>query len=443
MAGTRCHRRLLFIAALLASVVLDVPPALAQAALRAPNGASIADVAERAVDSVVNISTTVVKRGRVYDPFFGPRDSVQRGQSLGSGVVVSADGTVLTNNHVVASAESIKVTLGDGRELAADVVGGDPGSDLAVLKLRGKPKGLKPIPLGDSRGLRLGEVVLAIGSPFGLSQTVTMGIVSAKGRADMGIVDYEDFIQTDAAINPGNSGGALINLSGELVGINTMILSRTGASNGIGFAIPSNMIKPIMASLLKDGKLVRAWLGVSLEPTAGALKIARVEPDSPAARAGLRVGDLILKIGGDAVRSPRRLNSVIATSGVGARVQIEVMRHGKPITLEAVLTDRPATAAGATRVARGPLAGATVATVDADARQQFGLARGAAGVVIADVARGSNAEAAGLEPGDIISEVNRKKTPSVAAFTRAYGSGAGRLTLRIHRGDLSGYIELE
>src|SRR5690606_15521313 len=183
----------------------------------------------------------------------------------GSGVIVSADGTILTNNHVVADAKEIKVTTYDRREFDAKVIGTDPKSDLAVIQIQGAPAGLTPIQFGDSSKLRLGEIVLAIGNPFGVGQTVTMGIVSAKGRADLGIVDYEDFIQTDAAINPGNSGGALINMEGKLVGINTAILSRSGGYQGVGFAIPSNMAAPIMQSLQKTGKVVRGWLGVAIQ----------------------------------------------------------------------------------------------------------------------------------------------------------------------------------
>src|SRR5690606_6115467 len=183
----------------------------------------------------------------------------------GSGVIVSADGTILTNNHVVADAKEIKVTTYDRREFDAKVIGTDPKSDLAVIQIQGAPEGLTPIQFGDSSKLRLGEIVLAIGNPFGVGQTVTMGIVSAKGRADLGIVDYEDFIQTDAAINPGNSGGALINMAGKLVGINTAILSRSGGYQGIGFAIPTNMAMPIMQSLKANGRVVRGWLGVGIQ----------------------------------------------------------------------------------------------------------------------------------------------------------------------------------
>ncbi|MEM9490509.1 MAG: trypsin-like peptidase domain-containing protein, partial [Myxococcota bacterium] len=248
------------VAALVAGVTLSrdhvtTTPAHAEPVLWASGNSNIADVVDKALPSVVNIATTkTVKRGPASSdpffndprsPFYGQRPGRQYGNSLGSGVIVSKDGYVVTNSHVVADADSIQVRLSDGRELAAEVVGADPQSDLAVLKLRGKLGKLQPITLGASGEMRLGDTVLAIGNPFGLGQTVTMGIVSAKGRSGVGILRYEDFIQTDAAINPGNSGGALINSKGELIGINTAILSRSGGYQGIGFAIPSDMVRPI------------------------------------------------------------------------------------------------------------------------------------------------------------------------------------------------------
>src|SRR5690606_1611713 len=241
-------------------------PALAQAQA---DGVSIADVVQKALPAVVNVSSSRVRQQRMpFHWFFGPGPGgpqERREQGQGSGVIVSVSGVVLTNNHVVEKADEITVTTSDGREFEAKVLGTDPKSDLAVLQLQGDVSGLTAITFGDSSQLRLGDVVLAIGNPFGIGQTVTMGIVSAKGRADLGIVDYEDFIQTDAAINPGNSGGALINMRGELVGINTAILSRSGGYQGVGFAIPSNMAAPIMQSLQTTGRVVRGWLGVAIQ----------------------------------------------------------------------------------------------------------------------------------------------------------------------------------
>jgi S1-C subfamily serine protease len=234
------------------------------------DGVAIADIAEAVLPSVVNVSSTRMRREQTpFHWFFGPQGRgggpERREQGLGSGVIVSTDGVVLTNNHVVAEAEEITITTSNGKEYEAKVLGTDPKSDLAVLKMKGDVKGLSALAFGDSSHLRLGDVVLAIGNPFGIGQTVTMGIVSAKGRADVGIVDYEDFIQTDAAINPGNSGGALVNMRGELVGINTAILSRSGGYQGIGFAIPSNMALNIVQRLLDGGGVVkRGFLGVFL-----------------------------------------------------------------------------------------------------------------------------------------------------------------------------------
>jgi Do/DeqQ family serine protease len=307
----------------------------------------IADVAEATVASVVNISTSrAVQVGPfASDPFFNdPRSpfymapSDRKATSLGSGVVITAQGRILTNAHVVQGADDIVVTLADGSEHGATLVGADPRSDLAVLQLeRGAPP-LKPLAFGDSSKLRLGEVVIAIGNPFGVGQAVTMGIVSATGRASVGIVDYEDFIQTDAAINPGNSGGALVNLRGELVGINTAILSRTGGYQGIGFAIPSEMARPIMESLVKDGKVSRGFIGVNIQKMTRALAseyklsaaqgvlIADVVADGPAARAGLKPGDVVTAVDGAAVTDTGHFRNKIAMKGAGKSVELAVVR---------------------------------------------------------------------------------------------------------------------
>jgi Do/DeqQ family serine protease len=341
---------------------LEVSSAYAQrAAPAALTDASIPDVAERVVDSVVNISTAKAVRGGPadFDPFFSDPDSPSFGQpsekklaSKGSGVIVTAQGRILTNSHVVNGADEITVTLQDGSEHQAQLVGQDPRADLAVLQLKGKLPALKPISFGDSTSLRLGEVVLAVGDPFGVGKSVTMGIVSAKGRSGMGIEDYEDFIQTDAAINPGNSGGALVNLKGELVGINTAIASKSGGYAGIGFAIPSNMAKPIMEMLVKDGKVVRGYLGVNIQTVTASLVqehklqatrgayIGGVEPNSPADRAGLSEGDIITAINGTEVRTGDYLRNTIAMIRPGTTVDLEVLRNnvGKK-TIKAKLGD--------------------------------------------------------------------------------------------------------
>lgn len=407
----------------------------------------LADIAERTVRSVVNISTTKVQRmphGQdmsplLQDPFFRrffelppganiPKE--RRARSLGSGVIVSADGVILTNEHVVQDADEIRVTLSDGREYDAEVVGADPSSDIGVIRLKDKIEGLEPLPFGDSSALRLGETVIAIGNPFGVGQTVTMGIVSALGRANVGIVDYEDFIQTDAAINPGNSGGALINLKGQLIGINTAIVSRTGGYQGIGFAIPSNMSQSIMDSLVKHGRVMRGWLGVMIQnidsDMAGALGledqsgvlVADVSEDSPAMKAGVKVGDVIVAVDGKEVDSTGALRNRIAASGTGTKVKLTVVRDGKRKPLRVVLGELPAELAGPSASGSSQdaveAAGIRLAPLTPESRSKFDLPEKLEeGVVVADVAMGSPAAEAGLRPGQVILEVDRKTVKSV------------------------------
>jgi Do/DeqQ family serine protease len=322
-------------------------PAYAQA--RIPMDNSIADVAERVVESVVNIDTETEV---AVDPFFVDMfgaDEVQKMAGKGSGVIITASGRILTNAHVINRADHIKVTLHDGSEVSAKIVGKDTKADLAVLQLDGKFPSLKPLPMGDSTTVRLGEIVLAIGDGMGVGKSVSMGIVSAKGRG-MRIADYEDFIQTDAAINPGNSGGALVNMKGELIGINTAIASRTGGYQGIGFAIPTSMAKPIMEMLMKDGKVSRGYLGIGIatvSPTIakkyglGAQRgvlVAGVEATGPAAKAGLVEGDVITAINGNQVKSDDALRNTIAMMKPNSTVQLAVThRDGKTRTVKAKL----------------------------------------------------------------------------------------------------------
>ncbi len=336
----------------------------ASAAPSALTDGVISDVAERVVDSVVNISTShVVETGPAsFDPFFSdpfspgwgdPGD--RKAMSKGSGVIVTASGRILTNSHVVKGADSITVTLHDGNDYEAKVIGTDPKADLAVLQLKGPPPNLRPLVFGDSATLRLGEVVLAIGDPFGVGKSVTMGIVSAKGRGGMGIEEYEDFIQTDAAINPGNSGGALVNLKGELVGINTAIASKSGGYAGIGFAIPTNMARPIMEQLIKDGKVSRGYLGVGIgtvtpliakELGLGAQRgvvVASMDPAGPGAKAGLAKGDVVVGLNGSEVRTDSVLRNTIAMIKPGTTVELQVVRKdGSKGTIKAKLGELPA-----------------------------------------------------------------------------------------------------
>jgi serine protease Do len=426
-------------------------PAFAQ--LGTAGAASIADVTEKVVPAVVSISLT--KLSRVQGPqmfpfFFGPQEpGERREQGMGSGVIVSSDGYVLTNNHVVSDAQTIKVVLHDRREFDAEVVGTDPKSDVAVIRLKNPPTDLKPITVGDSSQLRLGDVVLAIGNPFGVGQTVTMGIVSAKGRADVGITDYEDFIQTDAAINPGNSGGALVNMEGKLVGINTAILSRSGGYQGIGFAIPTNMATPIMESLKRYGKVTRGWLGVSIQdidqdlsqtmklPVQRGILLADVQPGSPAAKSGLRRGDAIVKVDGNSVESSGQFRNAIAAAGANRSVTLEVYRDGKLISVPAALGEMPQDAARAmpgSKATPRDSDGLALGELTPEARRSFGIGDDAPkGVVVTGVASGSVAARAGLRPGDVLLEVNRKAVTSVREFQEAYEKARGNVLLLLHR----------
>jgi serine protease Do len=429
-------------------------------------------VVKTATPAVVNISTTRVVRSQggemprefMDDPFlrrfFGeeffhrfqiPRD--RREASLGSGVIVSADGYIVTNNHVIAKADEIKVVLHDKREFTGKVVGTDPKTDLAVIKIGAKR--LPTVPWGDSDRLEVGEYVLAIGNPFALNQTVTMGIVSAVGRANVGIADYEDFIQTDAAINPGNSGGALVNTRGELVGVNTAIFSRSGGYMGIGFAVPSNMVRAVMSSLIKEGKVIRGWLGVSIQQVTpdlakqfgikdnrGAL-VSEVIPDSPAASAGIQGGDVITRFNGKAVDGPVVLRNAVAGAPIGKKVPLELVRDKKTLTLEARIVEQPKEIAQAEgETVRGEdrnpaFAGVEVRNLTPDIARQLGLPPATTGVVVVSVAPGSAADQAGIEEGDLIIEINRQPVRHTTDFKRLsakLGKKETALLLTVRRG---------
>jgi serine protease Do len=329
---------------------------------------SLSAVAQRAMPAVVNIASTRVYQTRdelppsalFQDPFFReffgddfsrffgvPQERVER--SLGSGVIVTEDGYIITNNHVVSEATQVTVSLADKREFEAKVIGTDPKTDVAILKIDGTD--LPLIHLGNSDAARIGDIVLAIGNPFGIGQTVTMGIISATGRSHVGIADYEDFIQTDAAINPGNSGGALVDIEGNLVGINTAIISRSGGYQGIGFAIPTNIVKGVMDAIVKHGRMIRGWLGVSVQEVTpqiaaefglkkpGGALIVEVSPRSPAAKAGLSRGDIIVRYGDEEIEEATTLRNLIADTPINKKVTLTVWREGKTTEVTVVIKE--------------------------------------------------------------------------------------------------------
>ncbi|MCA9284840.1 MAG: DegQ family serine endoprotease [Phycisphaerales bacterium] len=360
----------------------------------------------------------------------------------GSGVVVSDDGYIVTNNHVVEGATELKVNLSDGRTYEAKVVGTDPDTDLAVVKI--DASGLTPAKLGDSDNALVGDWVVAVGSPFGLDHTVTAGIVSAKQRSNMGLTTFEDFIQTDAAINPGNSGGPLVNLHGEVVGINTAIRSQAGGSDGIGFAIPSSTVKTVVAGLKDSGRVDRGWLGVQVQPLtpdlaqsfgysgAHGVLLAEALSGEPAAIAGLQAGDILTKVNGRPIESPRDLVMAVGMKAPGEKVEVELMRDGAAKTVTVVLGQRTPELAAARGMAPAPSAssqklGIAVESMSDEQRAEVGI-NGAEGVVIAGIEPGSPAAMAGLQQGDVILSVDRHKIETPAEFNQALAgalAGAG------------------
>jgi Do/DeqQ family serine protease len=416
---------------------------------------SYAPIVKRAGPAVVNVYSRRVVRTRsplFDDPFFrrffgedSPfglnRERVQN--SLGSGVIVDPRGLVVTNHHVIVDADEIRVVLSDRREFEAKVVLSDEHSDLAVLRIDLHGGELPALPIGDSDALEVGDLVLAIGNPFGVGQTVTSGIVSALARS-VGAADFRSFIQTDAAINPGNSGGALIDLDGNLVGINTAIFSRSGGSMGLGFAIPSAMVRVVLDAARHGGKFVRPWLGASGDAvtadTAEALKLPHptgvlVAPDSPAAAAGLKPGDVILALNGHEIEDPDVLKFRVATLPLNHAAPLAYWRDGQSRTVTMTLGPIPDTPPRQLTQLDGrhPFGGATVGNLNPAFDDELGLDPTQRGVVVDKVAPASNAQRVGLEPGDIIASLDQHPVPNVEQLRHALDGGTGPWTVAVRR----------
>jgi len=411
--------------------------------------------------SVVNISTIGKKKlvrpffeqSPLFEDFFGERGGrpqFRREHSLGSGFIVNKDGYIVTNDHVVRDAETIQVKLSNESVYSGKVIGSDPKTDIAVIKINTK----EPLPaavFGDSNKLQVGQWAIAIGNPFGLDRTVTVGVISATGRSNMGIETYEDFIQTDASINPGNSGGPLLNIYGEVIGINTAIVA---AGQGIGFAIPVNMAKQVVSQLIAKGNVSRGWMGISIQAvtddmarsfglakTYGAL-VNDVVADSPAAKAGILQGDVITGFAGSPIKDVRQLQRLVAETPVGKRVEVELYRNGKPIKV--FVTTAPAESAPAQSQRpserEAGLLGISVQELSAEQH-----ARGLSGVVVTEVEPGGIAEDSGIQRGDMILSVNQKKVRNLAEYQRALkdANAVGAATLLIRRGNASIYFSLK
>lgn len=436
-----------------------------------PSRTGFAPIVKKVLPTVVNISSTKIVKtptqfqgempDDIFQQFFGgnmrgmrqmPREQRERG--LGSGVIVSPEGYILTNNHVVDKASDVRVTLSDKREFKARVVGTDPKVDIAVLKI--DAENLPAIVVGDSSKIQIGDYALAVGNPFGVGKTVTMGIVSATGRSHMGIEEYEDFIQTDAPINPGNSGGALINDRGELIGINTAILANGSEGNqGIGFAVPANLARTVMDEILKHGKVTRAYLGIvpqdvtpaiakafGVKEFTGAL-IGDVTADSPAQKAGLKNGDIILELNGKPVNDANELRMNISMMAPGTAVNLKVLREGADRSVTATLGELPtehATAEKQDSDTKSELSGISVQDLDARTARQVGVPANTAGVVVTKVDPSSAAADSGLERGDVIQEVNHKPVRNTSDFESAMRTSKDQTLLLVNRQGSTIYV---
>jgi serine protease Do len=440
-------------------------PALPGSAVQTP--LSFSDLSERVKPAVVNISTSKTYKGRgglgtpfgsspfgddFFDRFFGdmPRREFKQ-RSLGSGFIVSADGYIFTNNHVVEQADKILVKISDGKEYEAKVIGTDANTDIALIKIK-PDNGLPVAQIGDSEKVRVGEWVIAIGNPFGLDATVTAGIVSAKGRV-IGAGPYDNFIQTDASINPGNSGGPLFNMEGKVIGINTAIVAQ---GQGIGFAIPINMAKSIMADLKTKGKVTRGWMGISVQDISddiaknlnhknksGAL-VSDVFKGDPADKAGIKVGDIITEINGKSIKDTHELLLTIATLQVGQKMNVKAIRDGREMTFQVTVAERKDNVAvAAEKSGKGQQFGIAAQDITAEMARQLGIARD--GVIVTEVQGGSPADEVGIQAQDIIVQVNRIKISSMKDFNREITKAAGKksVTLLIKRGRSSFFVALQ
>ena len=435
-----------------------------------PSRLTMAPAAKAAMPSVVKISASkIVKQSAESGPegmdplfrqFFGNQFGEGEGRApraprshreggLGSGVIISSDGYILTNNHVVDGATDVRVTMPDRREYKATVIGTDAKTDIALIKI--DASNLPAITIGNSAKLQIGDEVLAIGNPYGVGQTVTMGIVSATGRTGLGIEEYEDFIQTDASINPGNSGGALVNDRGELVGINTAILSgNSGGNQGIGFAVPVNLARQVMDQIETHGHVTRSYLGVTVQEVTPAIAkaiglngpegalVSNVSPGSPAAKAGLEAGDVILSINGDSIAESNQLRMQVSMMSPNQSVKLKIFRNGQTRDVAVQISEMPgekvAKAAADSDSTDASLQGVSVQNLDARTARQLGLPPSAKGVVVTDVDPASPAASAGLKEGDVIQEVNRQPVANSGDFARAVKKSNGGSLLLVNRG---------
>jgi len=458
-------------------LIAGMPPisarAAAPAALKQLDEAFV-QVAEKVTPAVVNITSTKKlasgPAGGELEPFFknhpfreffgdeffkrfkqGPRP-----QGMGSGVIVSADGHILTNSHVVKDADDITVNLSDKRSFKAKVIGADPESDIAVIKI--EANGLPIAKLGDSSKLRVGEIVMAVGNPFGLNRTVTSGIISATGRSNVGIIGYEDFIQTDAAINPGNSGGPLVNIEGEVIGINTAIATRSGGYQGVGFAIPSNSAKLIMDDLMKGGKVRRGLLGVNIQDVNEALAksfgrneaegalVSQVVPGSPAEKAGIKAGDIILKFNGDPVKGAAHLKNLVGREKPGSSAKLSVFRDKKNLDFNVKIAERTEKALASVPGGTAPAEtsnelGIEIEKVPAAVAEKLGIKEGE-GVRVKDLDSDGAGGQMGLKSGDVILEVDGKPISDASEFNKAVAEAKKNklIRLKVQRGTGNLYL---